>query len=793
MKTILRLMIFTAIFFAISLKSFSQCAAYFHFTIVSQDSVHNVVHFADSSIYNSVVHHCVWDFGDGTKDSVNTSLNHTYPAGQAFWVCLAIYDSVWNICDTMCLNVDPNPPPACLANFSYSVSLLTGSFYNNSSNNATSWSWDFGDGSTSTIENPVHSYSQQGTYHVCLTITADTCTATHCAWVNIQCGHFAYFSYGASGTTVNFYNYADSTMNPLSLIYSWDFGDGSTSTLSNPVHTYATTGYYNVCLHIQDTSSICADSSCSNIYVDCLNVNFSAYHACPKYTYSFSDNTSGNIIHRLWDFGDGHTDTIPNPVHTFPMWGDYNVCLTATNDSNCTRQYCSTVHAYCCDLDYSYSYSGIYTVFDVDSILCGNYYSSYHWDFGDGTYANQNYWDPNIQHIYFSPGTYTVCLSSGDSSYYCCTDTICKNIIVVSGDTCADLSIDIGSPGIRPQIQTPVYIQYCNYGNVDAVNTTFTLNYNSSIIPQSSVPAWSSNVGNTLTWNLGTVPVGQCNIINLYVKGAASLNIGEVICANAHISSSIDDCDPVNNSVQECFNVINSYDPNDKFVAAKQFAQKGYVEADTISPSDKLDYIIHFQNTGNAPAVNIFVYDTLDSKVNPSTVFPGACSHPYDYFEVIGNVIKWSFLDINLPDSNANEAASNGFVKFSVSQNAGNLPGTVINNDAGIVFDFNIPIMTNNVAVLIDTLTSVVELTEKFLLKYYPNPVKDELFLLLPENINSVRCEITDMNGKFIYSMNAENTNTVKLSLKYLAAGTYNLSVSDISSGKKASVLVVKQ
>lgn len=207
--------------------------------------------------------------------------------------------------------------------------------------------------------------------------------------------------------------------------------------------------------------------------------------------------------------------------------------------------------------------------------------------------------------------------------------------------------------------------------------------------------------------------------------------------------------------------------------------------------------MIRFQNTGTAPAINIFIYDTLDSNVDPSTVFPGACSHPFDYFEIIGNVLKWSFLGINLIDSVANEAASHGFVKFSVSQKNGNLLGTYIINNAGIVFDFNAPVITNDVIVLIDSVTSIVELSENFSIKYFPNPVKDELFLILPENINPVKCEVADMSGKIVYSIDAVNTNinngTLKFSLKHLSAGTYNLTVTEKKSGKKGSGLIIKQ
>lgn len=801
--------IFTVILFitvsiaiAMPFKSYSQqCDANFNFSLISQDSVHFTVQFSDLSVYPDISQNHIWNFGDGTVDSVQINPSHTFLSGQTYWVCLSIYNSLWTFCDTMCYLIDFTPEPACLANYYYGSNHMIFYLHDNSINPST-WSWDFGDGTTSTDQNPIHTYAQGGFYNICLTIadSAGTCTDAYCNTVWATCFYDTSFYYSTSGPTVHF-NSVDSS--DVSIIYTWDFGDGSTSTTEDPVHTYSSGGIYYVCLYVQDTSGICSDTFCRTIYVNCVDANFSNYQVChPKYTIQFTDASVGNIVTDwLWDFGDGHTDTTQNPVHTFPTWGHYNVCLTVTTDSNCTLQICSTIYIQNCEVDFSYYYSGASVVFSTstDSMGCNNYYNTYHWDFGDGFSQNQNCYGPDAQHIYLTPGIYTVCLSTQDTSggLSCCIDTLCQNIVVVTGDTCADLLVDIGSVGIRPQIQTQIVIQYCNYGNVTANNASFTLGLNSLINPVSANPQWSAQNGNTLTWNLNSVPAGQCGTIYLNVIGDASLQAGTILCSEAQIISVTEDCNTINNSLQECINVINSFDPNDKLVAAKQFEQKGYVEKDTIFPSDKLDYIIHFQNTGTAPAVNIFIYDTLDSHVNPSTVLHGACSHPYTYFEIIGNVIKWSFIGINLPDSVNNEPASNGFIKFSVEQNAGNALGINIINNAGIVFDFNEPVMTNDVVVLVDLLTYIVELSENFSIKYFPNPVKDELFLVFPENINPVKCEVTDMSGKIVYSIDAGNTGinnmTLKLTLKNLSAGTYNLTVTDKNSGKKISALVVKQ
>ncbi|MCC6726340.1 MAG: hypothetical protein IT258_17665, partial [Saprospiraceae bacterium] len=140
----------------------------------------------------------------------------------------------------------------------------------------------------------------------------------------------------------------------------------------------------------------------------------------------------------------------------------------------------------------------------------------------------------------------------------------------------------------------------------------------------------------------------------------------------------------------DCQQNVDSYDPNDK-----TGYPNGYCAAHYIEPNQDIEYQLRFQNTGTAPAINVVILDTLPPLLNAASVLPGASSHPYD-FELLGNgVVKFTFNDIMLPDSNANEAASHGFVNFTVSQFVDNPNGTVLANQAAIYFDFNEPVFTN--------------------------------------------------------------------------------------------------
>lgn len=140
-----------------------------------------------------------------------------------------------------------------------------------------------------------------------------------------------------------------------------------------------------------------------------------------------------------------------------------------------------------------------------------------------------------------------------------------------------------------------------------------------------------------------------------------------------------------------CLESVNSYDPNDKNGFPRGYADEHFIEQNV-----DIEYLIRFQNTGTAPAYQVEIRDTLPVKwLDPATVRPGASSHEY-VWDMQGNgVVVFRFPGIVLPDSAANFDASQGFVKFRVSQRKDVPLGTKIENTAAIFFDFNPPIITN--------------------------------------------------------------------------------------------------
>ncbi len=150
----------------------------------------------------------------------------------------------------------------------------------------------------------------------------------------------------------------------------------------------------------------------------------------------------------------------------------------------------------------------------------------------------------------------------------------------------------------------------------------------------------------------------------------------------------MDDADPFLDI--DCRENIGSYDPNDK-----QAFPTGYDNEHYIEQNIDIEYLIRFQNTGTDTAFRVVIRDTLSPFLDVTSVRPGASSRPYE-FDISGpGILKFTFNNILLPDSTANEPASHGFVKYRISQKE-NIPlGSVINNRAAIYFDFNAPVITN--------------------------------------------------------------------------------------------------
>jgi len=293
-------------------------------------------------------------------------------------------------------------------------------------------SWSFGDGSSSSQLGGTlsHTYSDPGGYTVRLTVTdaagcTSTTNATGSSYV-VANGPKAAFS--ASGTDVNlnstvyFYN-STNYFGSSSTVYSWDFGDGSSSSDYYPSHTYTVPGVYVVTLTAKDASNPATCVSTANLTIKVRNFNshFSTTTAyvgtlgCPPVLAQFV-NTSQNYMSVSWDFGDGWTaGNVNAPGHVYQKPGKYIVTLFVNGYNGLTAQWVDSVFVRLPSAGFS----------AVKPMVClgqpsvykgtGSDLKTFTWDFGDGSVGQGVYPDSLASHVYKVSGDYTTRLVVTDS------------------------------------------------------------------------------------------------------------------------------------------------------------------------------------------------------------------------------------------------------------------------------------------------------------------------------------------------------------------------------------------
>lgn len=320
-----------------------------------------------------------WTFGDANSSSL-ANPTHTYSSPGTYQVCLiTTFDNGIGKCeDTTCYTIQV----ACTG------CELTASFYYKMKDNCTAnftdfssvppgftitnWDWTFGDGFSSTLQNPGHTYSGNGPFTVCLTITAvatdgTICTKTTCKTITLSgCESFppCKLKVGFNYKSINecskqFYGSVNPGVGVTVTGWLWNFGDGTTSTLQNPVHNFPSSGTYNVCVTVYAHNGFvgCYKTFCKAVTIlGCISkpcgvkVGFTNVNV-GSCTVAFTDvsnpASTSTITGWLWEFGDGTTSTLQNPVHTYGYYSAFNVCLTvyASNGSKgCYKKVCKTVY-----------------------------------------------------------------------------------------------------------------------------------------------------------------------------------------------------------------------------------------------------------------------------------------------------------------------------------------------------------------------------------------------------------------------------------------------------------------
>lgn len=313
----------------------------------------NDVFFDNQSVQRENIEEFFWTF-DSDSDGITETYTEWSPTisfpDTGFYQGSLILNPGLACADTAFISL--NIYPAIYADYSYSydtciagpVTFTDASFSDAGPNTITDWLWDFGDGNTSTVQNPVHTYQIPGNFPVSLTVTdINGCMITEIiplpyfpapSVIIVEPSEFL----GCEPAEIFFNNLSvpiDSTYDII-----WDFGDGNTSSAISPTHTYTEPGVYDVSIAVTSPIGCFAEDNFEN-YITILISPDAGFSFTPtslntfERTATFTD-ASENADRWFYQFGESGNSFEQNPVYVFPDTGIQVITQIVTNLNGCT-------------------------------------------------------------------------------------------------------------------------------------------------------------------------------------------------------------------------------------------------------------------------------------------------------------------------------------------------------------------------------------------------------------------------------------------------------------------------
>lgn len=358
-----------------------------------------------------------WDFGDGGTSTAANPV-HTYLTDGTYTVTMTASNSCGDVSVTQSVTITSAPTAGFSANVTTGCNPLTVQFSNQSSNNATSFQWSFPGGTpgSSTDENPTVTYNVPGSYTVTLTVAnpAGSNSTTQTDFIVVAATATAGFTYVANMAAVDFTNTSTNASS-----YAWTFGDGGTSALANPSHSYQQDGTYTVILSATNAcGTVTTTQTISIVTPPTAGFSANATSGCAPLTIQFNNQSSENAATYNWSFPGGTpaSSTEENPSVTYQSAGNYTVTLTVSNAAG-TNTYTET------------NFITVNTTPDAGFNVSTNVFqanftnnttggaTSFAWAFGDGGTSSQE----SPSYTFPDEGTYTVTLTAsnacGSSTY----------------------------------------------------------------------------------------------------------------------------------------------------------------------------------------------------------------------------------------------------------------------------------------------------------------------------------------------------------------------------------------
>ncbi len=299
-----------------------------------------------------------WDFGDGSVSSERNPLHYYQENGEYIVTLIIATGSCEAVSEVVVYAGEWENPweDDCYAYFYYDYMIdssmqqdsaylasLTMQFFDLSQGNPNNWVWDFGDGTISNNQNPIHKYDEEGEYMVTLSIETDSCESSiemsvivgeyvypeDSIWQPENCMAMFYSEY-TSEEEVAFFNHSYGEV----VSFEWNFGDGMQSEEENPIHKYDATGEYLVSLFIETVDS-CTSYFETILYIgnndDSTSLRAFFVPELDELDVTFHNKSDGEIWNYYWDFGDGTSSVSESPKHIYEQEGIYLVTLGISN------------------------------------------------------------------------------------------------------------------------------------------------------------------------------------------------------------------------------------------------------------------------------------------------------------------------------------------------------------------------------------------------------------------------------------------------------------------------------
>jgi len=386
----------------------------------------------------------LWNFGDGNT-STATNPVHTYSTGGPFTVILTATSNNGCIDDTVRIitNIYAQPHAAFTVDSVESCFGGTFNFTDQSTaanSTVTQWFWDFGDATTSTLQNPTKQYAATGTYTVKLYINSGAGCRSDTATMNVTVLQLPTVSYTTSSpvceqSPVQFTSTSVPNAGTITQ-YNWTV-NGTPTGGNNSIINYtpAAAGSYNIAL------SVVTDKGCTKQTTGTLTVNpkpiasFNLPNVClPAGTANFTSTSTvagGTITNYLWNFGNSQTATTQSATTTYSSTGPFNVSLTVTSNNGCTDTKTSVLNTVYAQPQAAFSAPaevclGAPVNFTDQSTAANSTVTQWLWNFGDATTSTLQ----NPIKNYSAPGTYTVTLTI--TSAIGCVSTIATRTVVIN-------------------------------------------------------------------------------------------------------------------------------------------------------------------------------------------------------------------------------------------------------------------------------------------------------------------------------------------------------------------------